>query len=56
MKLISWDVKGAGRKSFYSQVKLLMSKYVGGAGRKGVIIFIETIVNSNRACKIIIER
>lgn len=48
MKLISWNVKGAGKKGFYSQVKFLMSN-----DNPDVIVCIETSVNSNRVHKII---
>lgn len=45
MKIISWNVKGVGRKGFYSQVRLLISKYN--------LDIMETRVNSNRARNII---
>lgn len=45
MKIISWNVKGVGRKGFYSQVRFLISKYN--------LDIMETRVNSNRARKII---
>lgn len=48
IKLSSWNVRGAGRKSFYSQVKFLMAKY-----NPDVMVFMETRVNSNKASKIV---
>lgn len=48
MKLISWNVSGAARKSFCGQVKIRMPKY-----NPDVIAFMETRLNSIRARKII---
>lgn len=39
MRLISWNVRGTGRKGFYSQVKFL-SKYT-----PDIMVFMETRVN-----------
>lgn len=48
MKIISWNIRGAGHKGFSSQVRFLISKF-----NLDIFAFMETTVNSNRACKII---
>lgn len=48
MKIVSWNVRGAGKKGFNSQVRYLISKY-----DLDILALVETRVNSNRAHKII---
>lgn len=48
MKITSWNVRGAYREGFYSQVRNLILKY-----DLDFLAFMKTRVNSNRAHKII---
>lgn len=48
MKIISWNVKGAGREVFYSPVKDFISRY-----NLNILVFMEARVNASRILKII---
>lgn len=48
VKIINWNIRGAGRKSFYSQVKDLLFKY-----NPYIIVCIGTRLKTNRVHKVI---